>query len=147
MTEATNDLLPRVQHKRAELERYIAAAAPRRRRLLNLTMFAGTAAAALTAAPALGGQAFTAWLTKSLGLGSPSWQLLCGAAAVCSLTATVATQLLKSHNIEEHVTRAQGIRAKLEMIEVGLASGHLDPSQATYEYLRCIEDSAFLQGI
>jgi hypothetical protein len=60
--------------------------------------------------------------------------------------ATVATQLLKSHNLEEHVTRAQGCRAKLEVIEVGLATGQIDVAQATTEYMRCVEEAAFLQG-
>jgi len=59
--------------------------------------------------------------------------------------ATVATQLLKSHNIEEHVTRAQGCRAKLEVLEVGLVMGQVDVRQATTEYLKCVEDASFLE--
>jgi hypothetical protein len=59
--------------------------------------------------------------------------------------ATVATQLLKSNNVEENVTRAQGCRAKLEVLEVGLAMGQLDVRQATTEYLKCVEDAAFLE--
>jgi len=59
--------------------------------------------------------------------------------------ATVATQLLKSQNIEEHVTRAQGCRAKLEVLDVGLTLGQLDVRQATAEYLKCVEDGSFLE--
>ncbi len=140
------DLAQRIVDKRLQLEKFIARALPRKRRLLNITIIGGTLAAALTAAPAIGGQAFTAWLTKAFGLTSPAWQVLCGAAAVSSVLATVATQLLKSHNLEEHVTRAQGCRAKLEVIEVGLATGQIDIAQATTEYMRCVEESAFLQG-
>jgi hypothetical protein len=60
--------------------------------------------------------------------------------------ATVATQLLKSQNIEENVTRAQGCRAKLEVLEVGLSIGQIDVQQATTEYLKCVEDSASLEA-
>jgi hypothetical protein len=145
-TAASNEaLVDRIRQKRAQLEVFLAAARPRKRRLLNITIVAGSLAAALTAAPALGGQSFTAWLTGVLGLASPSWRLLCAAASVCSVMATVSTQLLKSHNVEEHVTRAQGCRAKLEVLEVGLAMGQIDVRQATTEYLKCVEDAAFLE--
>jgi len=146
MTEVlvNDDMVSRISQKRTQLETFLSAARPRKRRLLNTTIVGGSLAAALTAAPALGGQSFTAWLTGALGLASPSWRLLCAAASVCSLTATIATQLLKSNNIEENVTRAQGCRAKLEVLEVGLTMGQIDARQATSEYLKCVEDAAFL---
>ena len=143
-TAANSQLVTRISGKRAQLEAFIARAVPRKRRLLNLTLVAGTLAAALTAAPAAGGASFTAWLTQVLGLASPSWRLLCGVASVCSITATVATQLLKSQNVEEQVARAQSCRAKLEVLEIGLESGEIAPSHATAEYMRCVEESSFL---
>jgi hypothetical protein len=143
---SNEDLASRIRQKRMQLETFLSTARPRKRRLLNVTIVGGSVAAALTAAPALGGQSFTAWLTGALGLASPSWRILCAAASACSIMATVATQLLKSHNIEEHVTRAQGCRAKLEVLEVGLAMGQLDTRQATTEYLKCVEDAAFLEA-
>ena len=143
---ANEDLVSRIRHKRAQLEAFLSAARPRKRRLLNMTIVGGSLAAALTAGPAIGGQSFTAWLTGALGLASPSWRVLCAAASICSVMATVATQLLKSHNIEEHVTRAQGCRAKLEVLEVGLTLGQIDVRQATTEYLKCVEDAAFLES-
>lgn len=139
-------MLARIKEKRAQVDRFISSALPRKRRLLNITIIGGTLAAALTAAPAIGGQAFTVWLTKMFGLSSPSWQLLCLAASVSSIMATVSTQLLKSHNIEEHVASAQRCRAKLDVLEIGLTARQLDLSQAMTEYMRCVEDSAFLDG-
>jgi cytochrome bd-type quinol oxidase subunit 2 len=143
-TVANSQLITRISGKRAQLEAFIARAVPRKRRLLNLTLVAGTLAAALTAGPAAGGASFTAWLTQALELTSPSWRLLCGVASVCSITATVATQLLKSQNVEEQVARAQSCRAKLEVLEIGLESGEIAPSHATAEYMRCVEESSFL---
>jgi hypothetical protein len=140
------ELLARVGRKRQEVERFVSGALPRKRRLLNVTIVGGTLAAALTAGPAAGGPSFTAWLTSIFGLGSPAWQLLCGAATVCSIGATVATQLLKSQHVEEHVARALSCRAKLEVIEVGLTTGHMDTAQATTEFIRCVEEASFLDG-
>jgi hypothetical protein len=140
------ELAAHIRRKREQVDSFLAKAAPRRRKLLNLTIVGGTLAAALTAAPAVGGQAFTTWLTAALGLTSPAWRMLCAAAAVCSVVSTVATQFLKSHNIEERVTRAQSVRAKLEVLEIGIATGQLNASQATTEFMRCVEESAFLDG-
>ena len=144
--DQTVELLNRVRAKRTQLSAFLASAKPRRRRLLNTVVLGGSLAAALTAGPAIGGQSFTAWLTATLGLTSPSWRLLCGVASVCSLMATISTQILKSHNIEENVVKAQSCNAKLEVIETGLSLGQLDVRQATDHYLRCVEEAAFLDS-
>ena len=146
MTDASAQLLTRIADKRRQVERFIARALPRKRRLLNVTLVGGTLAAALTAGPAAGGASFTAWLTRTFELTSPSWQLLCGVASLCSIAATVATQLLKSQNVEEQVAKAQSCRAKLEALQVGLETGSVEMSLATSEYIRCVEESAFLEG-
>ncbi|HEY7291954.1 MAG TPA: hypothetical protein VH583_19090 [Vicinamibacterales bacterium] len=143
LTDQTADyLLAQIGEKRTALDKFLATAGPRKRRLVNVAIVAGTCAAALTTGPALGGATFTAWLTKSFGLSSPAWQLLCGAAAACSVSATVATQLLKSQGVEEHVSRAQSCRAKLDVIEIGLKTGQIDTPRATSEYMRCLEETA-----
>lgn len=138
------DLPERIARRRHEILRYLAKATRRRRRLFNITILAGTAAAMLTAAPALGGQPFTQWLAGTLGLSTPAWQFLCTAAAVCSMTGTVATQLLRSDNLEEHIAKAQAVPAKLEILDIGLAAGQLGSDQATGEYFRCILDCPFV---
>ena len=140
------DLLARIQTKRRQVDAFVSGALPRKRRLLNVTIFGGTLAAAFTAGPAAGGASFTAWLTSTFGLTSPSWQLLCGAAALCSVAATVSTQLLKSQHIEENVARGQSCRAKLEVLEIGLTTGHLETPQATSEFIRCVEEVSFLDA-
>jgi MFS family permease len=145
VTDVSNDeLLSRIRKKRGDLDAFLSSAQPRKRRLLNTTIVGGSLAAALTAGPAVGGPSFTAFLTGAFGLTSPSWRLLCAAASVSSIAATVATQLLKSNHVEENVARAQGCRAKLEVLDLGLAMGQIDARQAAAEYLKCVEDSAFL---
>ena len=142
--DARQDLLGRIQQKRRQVEGFVAGAVPRKHRLLNVTIIGGTLAAAFTAGPAAGGATFTSWLTMTFGLTAPAWQILCGAAAACSVAATVSTQLLKTQHIEEHVARAQSCRAKLEVLEIGLTTGHIDAVQATTEFIRCVEEVSFL---
>ena len=134
----------RVEHKRTVVEKYLTSASSRRHILLNLTIVAGSFATALTAAPALGGKPVADWLTTTFGLSSPSWQLLCALAAICSLTATIATQLVKSHNLEERITRAQQLVAQLEMLEVGIATHELDRAEAASQYLAHLKEAAFI---
>src|SRR5438093_12055077 len=109
-TVSNSEILGRINQQRAKVDAFLAAAVPRKRRLLNTTIIGGSLAAALTAGPAVGGQSFTAWLTGALGLTSPSWRLLCGGAAICSVMATAATQLLKSDNVEQNGKRGQRAR-------------------------------------
>ena len=141
-----SDLLGWIDQKRPEVKAYLRLAGSRRRLLMNTTILAGTLAAALTAAPALGGKSFADWLTSVLSLSSPAWQLLCGVASLCAVAAAVATQLLKSHNVEERITCAQGARVKIEMLEVGIKSGLITPTDAAGDYIKCIGDIAFIQG-
>jgi hypothetical protein len=139
-----HELVGRVIQKRKEVETYLASAVSRQRRLLNLTIIAGACASVLSAAPAAGGKPFMDWLTGTFGLSSPSWQIVCAAAAACSLTATIAMQLLKTRNLEEHVTHALGARATLEMVEVGIESGQLTHSEAWTEFRKCLASVTFI---
>ena len=145
MDTTTETLLSQVRLKRAQVEGFLSTALPRRHRLLNLVIIGGTLSAALTGAPAIGGTSLAGWLTDAFDLSSPSWQIFCAAASVCSITVTIATQMLKSNHVEQSVTIAQRGRAKLEVLEVGLISGYLDLPQATNEYMKCIEDIAFIE--
>jgi hydroxymethylpyrimidine/phosphomethylpyrimidine kinase len=88
--------------------------------------------------------AFSDWLNETFGLTSPAWQVLCAGAALCSLSAAISTQLLKSYAIEEHVARAEAVRAKLEALELGRITGRLTPEQVATEYTACIEQATFL---
>jgi hypothetical protein len=136
----------RVQAKRDDIDAYLAAACTRRGRLAQTTIIAGSFAAALTAAPALGGKPVSDWLTRSFGLSAtvPAWRILCLVAMICSLAATIATQLHKSNNYDEYIMRAQSVRAALEALDCGIASGHFNQREATDQYMKCIENSFFI---
>jgi hypothetical protein len=146
MTDAApqENLASRIRQTRAQVDAFLSAARPRKGRLVNTTIVAGTLAAALTAAPAAGGQAFTTWLTAALHLPTPSWRLLCVAASICSITSAIATQLLKSNSLEENVSRAQRTRAKLDALEMALTVGQLNSGYAAEQYFQCVEETALL---
>jgi hypothetical protein len=138
------DLSVHIERFRSQVAAYLARARGRQRRLINLAIVAGALATVFTASPALGGVSFSDWLTETFGFSSPAWQVLCAGAAACSLAAAIATQLLKSHNIEEHVARAEAVRAKLEAIDLGRITGRLTPEQVATEYSACVEQASFL---
>jgi hypothetical protein len=144
--DAGNGLIAQLQAKRTEVERYLRTVGARRRRLVTVTIVAAATATLLTAPAALGGKPLADWLTKTFGSSSPSWQILCAIAAVCSLTAAVATQLHTSKNYEEHIARAQVSKATLEMLEVAIASNHLSHHEATSQYLKVIESTSFIEA-
>jgi len=140
------DLLAQIRRKRAEVDAVIGRTVPRKRRLLNVSIIGGALAALLTTGPAVGGQPFAAWVKTAFGSTAPGWQVLCAAAALCSLAATVATQLLKSNNLEERVFRGHSCRAKLEALDVGLSTGQIDVPRATTAYMQCLEEAAYLES-
>jgi hypothetical protein len=144
--DVDNGLISRVRTKRAEVEQHLRAVGARRRRLVTATIFAAAIAALLTAPPALGGKPLADWLTETFDSPVPSWRILCAVAAVCSLTATVATQLHTSKNYEDHIARAQQIRANLEMLEVAITLDHLNQHDATGEYLKIIQNTSFIEA-
>jgi hypothetical protein len=123
---------------------YLVHARARQRRLLNPAIPAGELATALTASPALGGLSFSDWLDDTFGLSSPAWQILCAAAAISALAAAVATQILKSNNVDERVARAENVKARLEILNVGRMTGQLTPQQVATEYAACVKDASFI---
>ncbi|HEX3204668.1 MAG TPA: hypothetical protein VHQ68_00340, partial [Propionibacteriaceae bacterium] len=72
------------------------------------------------------------------------WQILCAAAAICSVAATISTQMLKSNNLDERVARAEAVKARLEILDLGRATGQLTPEQAVTEYAACVELASFI---
>ena len=62
------------------------------------------------------------------------------------LTAAVATQLHTSNNYEEHIARAEAIKATLEMLEVAITSNHLSQHEVTSQYLKIIENTSFIEA-
>lgn len=133
-----------VERRRIEVEEYLDRMQARQRRALNVALVAGASASVLTASAAIGGQPLANWVTVTFGLSS--WQILCVVATICSLAAAIATQLLKSHNVDDRIARAQSARAKLDIIRFGLSTGHLTETDAAADYNASVELSSFISS-
>lgn len=141
--EAWDALLRKLHDKRRRIAAFASKFEPRGERLTNLGIICGAIATALTAAPAIGGIRLTDALGAA-GPNSPSWRILCGAATLSSLIATIATNLFKSHDIASRLARAQGCDAKLEGIEILAELKQVSLKEATARYEKCIPDVAFI---
>jgi hypothetical protein len=144
---ASDELLDRIRSKRAEVDKYLEVNLRRRRLLVNLVIFAGAFAVFLTAPPGVAGKDFTDWLQELSGSSTPSWQFLCLFASLSSLVCVVAIQVQKSRNYDEHIVHAQGLRATLEALEISIMSGGLTTRKAADQFLKCLEDSSFIEPI
>jgi uncharacterized membrane protein YozB (DUF420 family) len=114
------------------------------RRLLTLAVVAGALATLFAGAPAVGGKALSDSLDATFGLSFPVWQVLCTVAAICALSAAISTQLLKSQNLEERVSKAESVRARLEILDIGRITGTLTPQQIAAEYTACVALVSFI---
>ncbi|MEU4423630.1 hypothetical protein AB0F81_23630 [Actinoplanes sp. NPDC024001] len=141
---APADLMTTIRDLRERADAYLRSACSRRRLLTNVTVVGSALATMLTAAPAFGGKPFAAWLTGTFGLSSPAWQLLCAAAAVCSLATTIAGQLLKSDGLDDRVATAQTVRVRLEALEIRAGLRQIDQAEAVAELAKCVEDAALV---
>lgn len=137
-------LLKKIKIKRSEIHRFLKSAEPRNKRLINIAIVCGAIAAALTAGPAFGGKTLTGWLTNTLELTSPVWQLLCLAATVCSVSAVIVTNISKSHGIATNILRAQTCNAKLEGLETLLEMEQVELNKATTLYTDYLNEISFL---
>jgi 16S rRNA A1518/A1519 N6-dimethyltransferase RsmA/KsgA/DIM1 with predicted DNA glycosylase/AP lyase activity len=52
--------------------------------------------------------------------------------------------MLKSNNIDERVAKAEAVKARLEILEIGRMTGNLTPEQAATEYSACLELASFI---
>ncbi len=141
---SSGELLERVGAKRTEVDTYLSRVARRRRFLTYVVVFGTAVAAVLTSGPAFGGKSFADWLSGVFDSKSPSWQFLCLFATLCSAAALIATQFQRSNNDDENLAKARAVRAALETLDVSVTAGSMTGRDATKEFLRCLEDSSFI---
>jgi hypothetical protein len=137
-------LLTHIQDKRVEVSKFIKGADGRNRRLTNIAIVCGAISAALTAGPALGGKSVNTWLTEAFQIELPIWQLLCFGAMVCSVAATITTNMSKSHEVSAKLMLAQACNAKLEGQHSQAALKSLDVKQATKQYAKLLTEISFV---
>ncbi len=137
-------LLTLIREKRATLAEFINKIDGRSRRQTNIAIICGAIAAALTAGPAIGGVPFSAWLTKATGVETPIWQVLCFGAMICSVAATIATNLSKTQDVLSKLTAAQACNARLEGLQSQVELQSLDFKQASADFSKLLAEIPFV---
>jgi hypothetical protein len=72
-------------------------------------------------------------------VGTPSWRVTCGIAAVLSALAAIATGLRQSFSSGERLARAASCVGRLRGLEFGLAVGGVSAEMADQQYRELIE--------
>lgn len=145
---ARRQLSDRIDQRRAEIRSYLHSARPHRNRLINMSIFGSSLAAALTVGPAAGGTKFTDAVAGLFSLPEDSavWRLFCLAAAVLSVCAAIATNLANSQAVAAKVTAAETCNAELEGLQVSLTLGNLGLADAVQLYQQYVGKVSFLEG-
>lgn len=131
-------LLTKIKTKRQQISEYLSKTEPRHSSLINSSIFASALAAALTAAPGVGGEPLISSMKKIVTFGIPIWQMLCILATILSTLAVIANGVLKSYNMTSKITSARSCDAKLEAIQTMLELGQVDVEEAAQDYTQCL---------
>ena len=121
------DLLWRIEARRASVQAFLREHRPRTRRRATITVVLSSMAAVFTAGPALGGEPFAESVQNSLGLATDSyvWRTLCLLALLVSVGSAVLTNLGKSQDDVAKLSSAEAANAELEGLASLLQYGHL----------------------
>ena len=110
------DLLWRIEARRASIQAYLRAHRPRIRRRATITVVLSSLAALFTAGPALGGQSFAESVQNSLGLASDSyvWRTLCLLTMLVSIASAILVNLGKANDEVAKLSSAEAANTELE---------------------------------
>jgi cytochrome bd-type quinol oxidase subunit 2 len=130
------DLLARIDARRASVQAFLRGHRPRIRRRANITIVLSSLAAVFTAGPALGGEPFAESVQNTLGLASDStvWRVLCLLAMLVSVSAAVLSNIAKSQDDVARLSTAEAANAELEGLSTLLQFGHLSVDDAVKLY-------------
>ena len=130
------DLLARIDARRASVQAFLRGHRPRIRRRANITIVLSSLAAVFTAGPAIGGEPFAESVQNTLGLASDStvWRVLCLLAMLVSVSAAVLSNIAKSQDDVARLSTAEAANAELEGLSTLLQFGHLSVDDAVKLY-------------
>ncbi len=126
-TDLRQDLLRRVNARRAAVEVFLRERRPRIKRRVTATLVLTSLSAVLTAGPGIGGTSFAESLDGTFNLGDSSdvWQILCFLALLVSVCATVLTAIDKANDSAARLSAVEAADAELEGLAMLLEFGHL----------------------
>jgi hypothetical protein len=146
-TDPRQDLLRRVNARRAAVDAFLRLRRPRIRRRVTATLVLTSLSATLTAGPGIGGTDFTETLdgTFNLGGGSNSWRILCLLALLVSLGAAILTAIDKANNSAAELSAVEAADAELEGLSVLLEFGHLSVEDGVKLYQQYVTKIPFVE--
>jgi hypothetical protein len=143
------DLLWRIETRRASLQAYLREHRPRTRRRTTITIVLSSMAALFTAGPAFGGQTFATSVQNALGLASDSyvWRTLCLLALLVSVSAAVLTNLGKAQDDVARLSSAEAANTELEGLAGLMQFGHLSVDDGAKLYQQYIVKIPFVDDV
>ena len=145
-TDPRQDLLKRVNARRAAVEAYLRERRPRTRRRVTATLVLTSLAAILTAGPGIGGRDFTEAVDVTFDLADSSvvWRILCLLALLVSLAAAVLTAIDKAQNSAAELSTVEAADAELEGLATLLEFGHLSVEDGVKLYQQYVTKIPFI---
>jgi hypothetical protein len=136
MGDYRQELLDRIDARRASIDDYLRQARPRGNRLVNTAIISSAIAAVLTAGPALGGETFSVGVADSLSLPSDSivWRSLCFLALAVSIVAAITTNLSRSQDTAHRIASAEAANSELEGLRTLVEFGQIPIGEAAKLY-------------
>jgi hypothetical protein len=143
------DLLARINARRAGVEAFLRDKRPRIRRKATVTLVLTSLSAVFTAGPALGGVPFAESVQNALNLSDSSvvWRTLCLLALLVSVAAAVLTNVSKAHDAVAQLSAVEAADAELEGLSTLLEFGHLSVEDAVKLYQQYVTKIAFVDDV
>jgi hypothetical protein len=148
MAEQDNmqQLVKRIKARRRTIDAFLKRARPRADRLTLVSIVSSAVAAALTAAPALGGKDFITLAVGSVNAKEAAdvWQPLCLLAMIASIVAAISANLSKSKNAEARILNAEVCNAELDALQAAVEFQQIQLEDAVKQYQKHIAKIPFV---
>jgi hypothetical protein len=133
-------LIDEIDMRRRAIDQYLDAKRPVSNRLTTISVISSCVAAALAAAPAVGGTGFADVVGNGLAIGRSEtvWRLLCLAAVAASIAAAISANLSKSSDLTERVAAAEAASSSLDGLRARLLFSRLPVADAVQQYQEVI---------
>ena len=129
-----------IEARRRAIERYLDIKRPVSNRLTTISVISSCVAAALAAAPAVGGKGCADAVGNGLAIGQSEtvWRLLCFAAVAASIAAAISANLSKSSDLAERIAAAEAANSLLDGIRARMLFSRLPVADAAQQYQEVI---------
>lgn len=147
--EVRQELMRRIEARRASINSFLRRVRPRSTRLANISIVSSAMAAVFTAGPALGGRSFAEAVQRAFSLPDSSfvWRILCLFAVLVSLVAAISVQLNKSQEMSAQLSAAEACNAELEGLQTLLEFAQLSVSDAAQLYQKYVAKIPFVEEV